>query len=61
MIGRKLTEREGGGSSSASGGAGSQGSVSWHEEMDYQVQPREFSELKTGGYEHDSAGGSVCL
>ena len=53
VIGRKLTEREGGGSSSASGGAGSQGSVSWHEEMDYQVQPRELSELKTGGYEHD--------
>ena len=51
MIGRKLTERESGGGTTAQGGTSS--SFSWREEMDYQVQPREFSELKTGGHEHD--------
>jgi type IV secretory pathway TraG/TraD family ATPase VirD4 len=51
VIGRKLIERTGG--SGGSGPGGSQAGSSWHDEMDYQVQPREFSELKTGGYEHN--------
>jgi hypothetical protein len=50
VIGRSIIEREGG--SGGTGPSGSQAGSSWQEAMDYQVQPREFSELKTGGYEH---------